>query len=112
MSVKLLTEHHLEFLKLKGGCTGSSESTLVKLSHCWKSHCTAQLFIKIIIKSGNCMVMNAIQVCHTVFRYCPLIAISMNQSLKSHNLVRNEWFFVKIKLNMYHHGVVVLEQFY
>ena len=30
MSVKLLTEHHLEFLSLKGGCTGSSASTLVK----------------------------------------------------------------------------------
>ena len=30
MSVKLLTEHHLEFLSLTGGCTGSSESTLVK----------------------------------------------------------------------------------
>ena len=28
MSVKLLTEHHLEFLLLKGGCTGSPESTL------------------------------------------------------------------------------------
>ena len=25
---KLLTEHHLEFLSLKGSCTGSSESTL------------------------------------------------------------------------------------
>ena len=36
MSVKLLTEHHLEFLSLKGGCTGSSESTLVKMPHCWK----------------------------------------------------------------------------
>ena len=31
MSVKLLTEHHLEFLNLKGGCRGSSESTLVKI---------------------------------------------------------------------------------
>ena len=38
MIVKLLTEHHLEFLSLKGGCTGSSESTLVKMPHCWKSH--------------------------------------------------------------------------
>ena len=37
MSVKLLKEHHLEFLNLKGGCTGSSESTLVKMPHCWKS---------------------------------------------------------------------------
>ena len=27
MIVKLLTEHHLEFLSLKEGCTGSSEST-------------------------------------------------------------------------------------
>ena len=29
MSVTLLTEHHLEVLNLKGGCTGSSEATLV-----------------------------------------------------------------------------------
>ena len=34
MSVKLLTEHRLEFVSLKGGYTGSSESTLVKMSHC------------------------------------------------------------------------------
>ena len=37
MIVKLLTEHHLAFLSLNGGCTGSSESTLVKMSNCWKS---------------------------------------------------------------------------
>ena len=43
MSVKLLTEHHLEFLRLKGGCTGSSESTFVKMPHCWESHATAPL---------------------------------------------------------------------
>ena len=30
MAVKLLTEHHLGFLSLKGGCTGSSESIHVK----------------------------------------------------------------------------------
>ena len=39
---ELLVEHHLEFLSLKGGCTGSSESTLVKMPHCWKTHVTAQ----------------------------------------------------------------------
>ena len=50
MNVKLLTEHYLEFLSLKGGCPGSSESILVKLSHCWKSHVTAHLFF-IIIKT-------------------------------------------------------------
>ena len=43
MSVKLLTEQHLEFLSLKGGCTGSSESTLVKMPHCWNSHVAAHL---------------------------------------------------------------------
>ena len=41
--IRLLTEHHLEFLSLKGGCIGSSESTLVKMPHCWKSHVVAQL---------------------------------------------------------------------
>ena len=44
MTIKLLTEHHLAFLSLTGGCTGSYESTLVKMPHCWKSHVTAQLF--------------------------------------------------------------------
>ena len=41
MIVKLLTEHHLEFLSLKGGCRGSSESTHVKMSNCSKSHALA-----------------------------------------------------------------------
>ena len=45
MIVKLLTEHHLEFLSLKGGCRGSSESTHVKMPHCWKSHALAHLVI-------------------------------------------------------------------
>ena len=43
MIVKLRIEHHLEFLSLKGGCRGSSESTLVKMSNCWKSHAAAQM---------------------------------------------------------------------
>ena len=43
MIVKLLTEHHLEFLSLKGGCIGWSKSTHVKMPHCWKSHALAQL---------------------------------------------------------------------
>ena len=45
MIVKLLTEHHLEVLSLKGGCSCSSESTLVKMSNCWKSHAEAHLVI-------------------------------------------------------------------
>ena len=47
MTVKLLTEHHLEFLSLIGGCRGSSESTHVKIPHCWKSRVTAHM-VKIL----------------------------------------------------------------
>ena len=43
MMVRLLTEYHLEFLSLKRGYTASSESTLVKMLNCWKSHAAAQL---------------------------------------------------------------------
>ena len=46
MTVKLLTEHHLEFLSLTGGCTGLSESTLVKMPHCLKSHVTVHIVMK------------------------------------------------------------------
>ena len=48
MIVKLLTERHLEFLSLKGGCTGSSESTLVKMSNCWKSRALAHMCYMVI----------------------------------------------------------------
>ena len=44
MIVKLLTEHHLAFLSLKGGCRGISESTLIKMSNCWKSRVAAYLY--------------------------------------------------------------------
>ena len=43
MIIKLLTEHHLEFLSLTGCFTGSYESTLVKMSNCLKSHAVAQM---------------------------------------------------------------------
>ena len=49
MIVKLLTEQHLKFISLKEGCTGSSESTLVKMPHCWKSHVTAQMFLSYLL---------------------------------------------------------------
>ena len=64
MSVKVLTEQHLEFLRLKGGCTGSSESTLVKMPH----------FIEITLWL-NCIVVFMCVVCFFVllclFRLLP-----------------------------------------
>ena len=47
MTVKLLTEHNLKSLGLKGGCRGSSESTHVKIPHCWKSHALAHFSVEI-----------------------------------------------------------------
>ena len=45
MTVKLLTEQHMELLSLKGDCTRLSESIFVKILHCWKSRAAAQLLI-------------------------------------------------------------------
>ena len=49
MNIKLLTEHHLEFLSLKRGCTGSFESIHFKMPHCWKSNATAHFLCTILI---------------------------------------------------------------
>ena len=51
MIVKLLTEHHLESLSLKGSCRGSSKSNLVKMSNCWKSHAMAHFCF--YLQNGN-----------------------------------------------------------
>ena len=53
MSVKLLTEHHFEFLILKGGCRGSSESTHVKMLRCWKSDAKAQRALSLLYKNRD-----------------------------------------------------------
>ena len=58
MIVKLLTEHHLEFLSLKGGCRGPSESTHVKMPNCWKSHALAQLFC---LGKSSCLIYSMVQ---------------------------------------------------
>ena len=57
MSVKLLTEYHLEFLRLTGGCTGSSESTHVKMPHCWKSHVTPHLSLSRLKILKTCLLV-------------------------------------------------------
>ena len=61
-TVKLLIEHHLEFLCLKRGCTDSSESIYVQMPHCWKSHVAAkkiyiqvqQTRVKLELNFSNC----------------------------------------------------------
>ena len=53
MSVKLLIEHHLKFLSLQDGGRGSSESTLVKMSNCWKSHALALFSVYMMVMKGE-----------------------------------------------------------
>ena len=61
MTVKLLTEHRLKFLTLKGGYTGSSESTLVKMPHCLKSHVVAHrkllAFLRRLLLLFHCLII-------------------------------------------------------
>ena len=52
MSVKLLTEHRLEFVSLKGGCTGSSESTHVKNATLLEIICRGSIYD--ILASSRC----------------------------------------------------------
>ena len=54
MTGKLLAEHHLKFLSLQGGCTGSSESILVIIPHCWKPRVTAHLHLTTNFKASGC----------------------------------------------------------
>ena len=69
MTVKLLTEHRLEFLSLTGGCRGLSESTHVKMSNCWKSHAAAQFHL---IHCLQVVKMLIIVVCLFVICWMPL----------------------------------------
>ena len=63
MSVKLLTEHFLVFLSLQGGCIGSSESTLVKMPYCLKSHVEAHL------KMSSAVIFNGAHHHHNIIRF-------------------------------------------
>ena len=66
MIVKLLAEHHLEFLSLKVGCRGSPESTLVKMSNRWKSHAAAHLLYLRRVVLGPCFaVLSCFLVLHS-----------------------------------------------
>ena len=80
MIVKLLTEHHLELLGLKGGCRGSAKSTHVKIPHCWKSHALAQFYYYIInflhaVGNFACFVLSLAKcvssLCARTPSYCP-----------------------------------------
>ena len=76
MTVKLLIEQNLEFLSLKGGCKGSSESRLVKMPHCWKSHATAHIIRVIIFLSSSCSYVKFIFLVNFLFLCWNLMSYS------------------------------------
>ena len=65
MNIKLLAKHHLEFLSIKGGCTGLSECIHVKTPHCWKSYIMAQIYLnskslqQLSVLCGNSVVLSS-----------------------------------------------------
>ena len=80
MNNKLLTEHHLEFLSLKGGCTGSSESTLIKITHCWKN--SAEFILSgsaLILINRTELARNYMKINFTVNMQAYLTATHMNR---------------------------------
>ena len=89
MIVKLLTEHHLEFLSFKGGCRGSSESTHVKISNCWKSHTPAH-----IIFNRDCTVLFfsvVEELEHDIFDPIENVQEEKNAAILKHMPVRERW---------------------
>ena len=68
VTCKLLTDYHLEFLSLNVGCRGSSESTHVKMPHCWKSHALAHFFSEQGVRGNALMSKASEQLVRSVYR--------------------------------------------
>ena len=57
MIVKLLTEHHLEFLSLTGGCRGSSENVKLLEISCHGSNTVARNEPETLLSCIECNIM-------------------------------------------------------
>ena len=95
MTVKLLIEHHLTFLSLKVGCTGSSESTLVKIPHRWKPSVTAQ-FVRAhtrqlaLFKRACCN--NTMRAAYTLAKQARLRLRRLARSMRNNGQYFMTWF--------------------
>ena len=80
MIVKLLTERHLEFLSLKGGCTGSSESTLVKMQIVG-NHVHWLIYELLVPIFHNCELLVPIfHICEITYRFFTCVKLCTNSS--------------------------------
>ena len=89
-------QHNFQFVSFKGGCTGSTESTLVKIPHCWKFHVIAQptLSIRIELKSQSVRLASNSGTPSRWMRlmFCnnPILSMLRNYPILS-NLVMGSW---------------------
>ena len=83
-----MTEHHLEFLSLTGGCRGSSDSTLVKIPHCWKCHAAAQMYFLDLIEDTKIDDIEGVRKARDFYKSC------MNES-------RFVWSYLHVFLSLY-----------
>ena len=58
----------MEFLSLEESNTGSSESTLVKMPHCWKSHVMAHknIYNKLFVVCAAIEIHEVLSALHTI----------------------------------------------
>ena len=77
MSIKLLTERHLEFLSFKGSSTGSSESTPIKIPHCRKSHVTAHILLSEHQRYGSVCTFAICSLCSIIPKLAPCKTIAL-----------------------------------
>ena len=85
-------------LKIKRGCAGWSESTLVKMPHCWKSHVAVQLLYRFfrsliypfLVKSGKTM---GLRVFLNAVVFCMLNGYLQSSYLMYHAKFGKDWLF-------------------
>ena len=97
ISVKLLTEHHFEFLSLKGGCIDLSDSTLVKIPHYWKSHVAAHkkvCYNKGVMRQSALLVVNPITL-YKSFALNPGVPSSTGSTSRSGEASPRLWVVLK-----------------
>ena len=111
MIVKLLTEHHLECLSLKGGCRGSSESALVKMSIFFEISCrvsnvnnkrllTTRIIIRPVINSRVTLFHKIVVEC-VYFITCRLLTVFATLQVTTHivHTIFKETLSYVLKLN-------------
>ena len=105
MRYKILTEDNLEFQSFKGGYIGLSESTHVKMPHCWKSHVTAH-----IITKKNHLVVCTLKIPMLYHLTCSSQTIVYSQKLSSQQLLRihvytNVVSITRVNTNIYQRAI-------